>query len=108
MAKQGYWIAHFELTNPEAYKAYQEQVMILLGEYGARFLVRGGRSHTDEAHSASRTLVIEFADYKAALRCYLSPEFAKAEALRLGNAVGNVVVIEGYDGPQPSDQLANR
>jgi len=104
MAKKGYWIAHFEVTNLEAYLAYQEQVVILLGEYGARFLVRGGRSHTDEAHGASRTLVIEFEDYKAALRRYLSPEFAKAEALRQGNAVGNVVVIEGYDGLQPLDQ----
>jgi uncharacterized protein (DUF1330 family) len=104
--KRGYWITHFEVTDLEAYRAYQAKVVAILRGYGARFLARGGRSHTDEGHSASRTAIVEFEDYKTALQCYLSPEYGKAEALRQGNAVGNVVVIEGYDGPQPLDRQA--
>jgi len=101
MDKKGYWIAHFEVTDVEAYKAYQAEIVIILSHFGARFLVRGGRSHSDEGHSTSRTVIIEFKDYKTALQFYRSPDYEKAEALRQGNAVGNVIVIEGYDGPQP-------
>ena len=87
MDKRGYWIAHFKVTDMEAYKVYQAKVTDILRGYGARFLVRGGRSHTDEGHSASRTVIIEFEDYKSALHCYLS-RVRTAEALRQGNAVG--------------------
>ena len=40
-------------------------------------------------------------DYDTALACYHSPEYQAAKAKRDGRAVGDVVVIEGYDGPQP-------
>jgi uncharacterized protein (DUF1330 family) len=45
--------------------------------------------------------VIEFPDYKTALQCYHSPEYTSAKRLRAGIAVGDVVVVEGYEGPQP-------
>lgn len=104
MGKKGYWLAQFEVTDPEAFNAYRAAVEKILQQYGARFLIRGGRSHADEAQSAARIVLIEFADYKTALRCYLSPEYEQAKVLHEGKAVGHVVVIEGYDGPQPSDQ----
>jgi uncharacterized protein (DUF1330 family) len=46
-------------------------------------------------------VVIEFADYATALACYRSSEYAAAKALRRGAASIDIVVIEGYDGPQP-------
>ena len=33
--------------------------------------------------------------------CYKSPEYAKAKALRKAHAESDLIVIEGYDGPQP-------
>ena len=42
MAK-GYWIAHVDVTEPEAYKAYMVADMKPIGEFGGRFLVRGGK-----------------------------------------------------------------
>jgi uncharacterized protein (DUF1330 family) len=47
--------------------------------------------------------VIEFPDYASALACYHSPEYQRAVALRVGNSAADIVVAEGYDGPQPSD-----
>jgi uncharacterized protein (DUF1330 family) len=42
-----------------------------------------------------------FPSYKAALDRYHSPDYQKAKALRIGTGVGEIVFIQGYDGPQP-------
>ena len=73
------------------------------GSMGGRFLARGGKSEAVEGKGRSRTVLIEFKDYSTALECYRSPEYAKAIELRRGKADLNVVVVESYDGPQPTD-----
>ena len=40
-------------------------------------------------------------DFETALACYHSPEYAKAKEFRQGRADMNIVIVEGYDGPQP-------
>jgi len=104
MAKKGYWVVHVDVTDPEAYKAYIAANAAAFRKYGARFLVRGGPGETMEGRMRARTVVIEFPDYEAALACYRSPEYAHALALREGASVGDLKVVEGYDGPQPTDQ----
>jgi len=47
--------------------------------------------------------VLEFKDHATALACYRSPEYTKAKALRAGAVDIDIIVIEGYDGPQPTD-----
>jgi len=71
--------------------------------YGARFVVRGGTFEPMEGQSRARNVVIEFKDYATALACYRSPEYQRAMALRKGHAIADIIVIEGYDGPQPGD-----
>ena len=100
MAK-GYWIAHVDVADPEAYKAYQSANAIAFAKYGARFLVRAGRNELKEGALRSRRVVIEFADYATALACYQSEEYRRAQALREAVSQGDLVVVEGYDGPQP-------
>lgn len=100
MAK-GYWIAHADVTDPEGYKAYMAADMAPLGQYGARFLVRGGAQEIVEGQSRARSVVIEFPSYEAALACYRSPEYQAAAALRKGRAEFDLVIIAGYDGVQP-------
>jgi uncharacterized protein (DUF1330 family) len=46
--------------------------------------------------------VLEFKDYETAVACYHSNEYAAAKALREHRAVADVLIIEGYDGPQPN------
>ena len=91
------------VADAEAYKAYQAAAGPMLRQFGARFLVRGGRTEIVEGGAPPRTAVIEFPDYDTALRCWNSPEYARAKALRQGVASGTVVIVESYDGPQPSD-----
>lgn len=103
MAKKGYWVVHVDVSDPEAYKGYTAANAAAFRKYGARFLVRGGPYETLEGHVRPRTVVIEFKDYATALACYRSPEYAHALSLRKGASTGDLIVIEGYDGPQPSE-----
>jgi uncharacterized protein (DUF1330 family) len=47
-------------------------------------------------------VVLEFKDYQTALACYNSPEYARLVAIRSPHSQGDLVIIEGYDGPQPT------
>ena len=102
MAK-GYWIGRVDVTEPEGYKAYVAANAEPFRKYGAKFLVRGGTFDAVEGKPRSRNVVLEFKDYATALACYRSPEYKKAMALREGAAVADIIVIEGYDGTQPTD-----
>ena len=101
MAK-GYWIVRVDITDPEAYKAYVAANAQAFRKFGAHFLVRSGQYETMEGASRGRNVVIEFKDYATALACYRSPEYEAAKRLRRGAATADIIVIEGYDGPQPN------
>lgn len=66
-------------------------------------MVRGGPFEAVEGESRQRNVVLDFPDYARALECYRSPEYAEALAHRLVSSVAEVIVIEGYDGPQPGE-----
>ena len=102
MAK-GYWIVRVDVADAEAYKAYVAANAAAFRKFGAHFLVRSGTYETMEGASRGRNVVIEFKDYATALACYRSPEYAKAMAFRDKSSVADILVIEGYDGPQPTD-----
>jgi uncharacterized protein (DUF1330 family) len=101
MAK-GYWIGRVDVNDPEAYKQYVALNAKAFAKYGARFIVRGGRFEGKEGSSRARNVVLEFKDYETALACYHSPEYSEAMKHRLSASIGDLIVIEGYDGPQPA------
>ena len=100
MAK-GYWIGHVDIHNMDGYRAYIEGNAAVFDKYGASFLVRGGRHETLEGALRKRSVLIEFPDYESALACYRSPEYQANIKVRQPHAVADLVIIEGYDGPQP-------
>ena len=99
---KGYWIARIDVTDPDAYKKYVAANARPFAQHGARFIVRAGPFEAPEGTSRSRNVVIEFPSYQAALDCYRSPEYQEAMKLRLPVSQGDLVIIEGYEGPQPS------
>ncbi|MGP0089864.1 MAG: DUF1330 domain-containing protein [Xanthobacteraceae bacterium] len=103
MTKKGYWIAHVDVSDPEAYKAYVAANAVPFKKYGARFIIRAGAAQTVEGVSRARHVVLEFPSYESALACYHSPEYKHAKTLREGKAQADITVLEGYDGPQPGD-----
>jgi len=100
MAK-AYWIARVEVANMDGYKDYVAQNGPVFKQYGAKFLVRAGKYENPEGSSRSRNVVIEFKDYDTALACYNSPEYQRLVAIRKPHAENDLVIVEGYDGPQP-------
>jgi uncharacterized protein (DUF1330 family) len=101
MAK-GYWIVRVDVADQEKYKAYIAANAGPLKKYGARFLVRAGRYENPEGASRGRNAVIEFPSYEAAVDCWKSPEYQQALKLRQPVSTADLVIIEGYEGPQPA------
>jgi uncharacterized protein (DUF1330 family) len=100
MAK-GYWLAQVDVTGPDGYKDYVAANQAAFRKYGGRYVIRAGRNEAVEGACRSRLVVIEFPDYDTALACYRSPEYQHAMTLRQGHAIADIVVAEGYEGPQP-------
>jgi len=98
---KAYWVARIDVLNADSYRAYVAANGEALSKYGGRFLVRAGQFEAVEGQSRSRNIVIEFADYATALACYRSAEYQHAMALRQGQCESDLIIVEGYDGPQP-------
>ena len=98
---KAYWIGRVDVSNPEAYQNYVRANAVPFAKFGACFLVRGGAYRVAEGEARARNVVIEFPTYEAALACWDSPEYQAAKAERDGHAVADIIIIEGYEGPQP-------
>ncbi len=95
---KGYWVAHVEVTDPQAYEAYRRANAVAFAKYGARFLVRGGAQQVAEGQARARTVVIEFDTLELAQACYASPEYQAALALRRPASEGDLVIVAGWEG----------
>jgi uncharacterized protein (DUF1330 family) len=98
---KGYWIARVDVADAEQFKKYAAANAAPIARFGGRFLVRGGRFETPEGASRTRNVVVEFPSYQAALDCWHAPDYQAAVQLRLPVSTVDLIVIEGYDGPQP-------
>ncbi|OUS20727.1 hypothetical protein A9Q95_10570 [Rhodobacterales bacterium 59_46_T64] len=99
MTQKAYWVAHMDVSDPQAYDKYRAANAAPFAEYGARFVVRGGAQEVREGACKSRTVVIEFPSMAAAVACYESPGYQAAKALRAEPvSIGDLVIVEGYEG----------
>jgi uncharacterized protein (DUF1330 family) len=92
---KGYWIAHVDVRDAEAYKDYVAAAKLAFEKYGAKFLARGGAYEATEGRGRARNVVIEFPSLKAAQDCYHSPEYTAARAIRQKFADAEMVLVEG-------------
>ena len=100
---KGYWIARVDVTDAEAYKLYISANAVAFAKFGARFIVRGPGAESMEGTARARNVVIEFPTLEAARACYASPEYAEAMKFRKNASIGDLIIMSGYDGPQPGD-----
>lgn len=98
---KGYWIVRVDVTQPDAFMHYATANQDALSRHGARFLARAGQHSVPEGSSRARNTIVEFPSYQAALDCWHSEGYQAARALRVGAAEMDLVIVEGYDGPQP-------
>ena len=50
---------------------------------------------------ATEAMATEVTHYAAALACYRSPEYQANIKVRQPHSIIDIIIIEGYDGPQP-------
>ena len=98
---KGYWIAQLDVSDPEGYEAYRSATRRASRISARSFWCAAASSRSSKGEAARATCVIEFPDYETALACYRSPEYQDASSSRRRIATVDLVVIEGYDGPQP-------
>lgn len=95
MSKKGYWVAMVDIADQEGYKEYITLNKAAFDKFGAKFIVRAGKSEIMEGASANRLAVIEFADFDTALACYNSPEYQTALRVREKYSKAHFAVVEG-------------
>lgn len=95
---KGYWIARMDVKDAEIYDSYRAANAKPFADYGARFLVRGGKQDLREGNWRNRTVVLEFDSLADAIACYESDAYQQAKDIRLPVSEGDLVIVEGYDG----------
>jgi uncharacterized protein (DUF1330 family) len=98
---KAYWIGRIDVHNEEGCKPYVAANAAIFHKYGARFIVRTGKFECTEGESRARNVVIEFPDYATAVAYYSSPEYQANIKVRKPHSTVDLIIIEGYDGPQP-------
>jgi uncharacterized protein (DUF1330 family) len=98
---KGYWIGRVDVKSDEGYKSYAAANAAIFKKFGGRYVIRAGKFECVEGSARSRNVVVEFPDFAAALACYRSPEYQANIKVRQPHATADIVVIEGYEGPQP-------
>ena len=101
MAK-GYWLARLTVTDPSAYGEYRERNEAIYAKFGARFIVRGGKTEAAIGPRLQHNVVIEFDSYDKAVACFHSPEYQEAARFLVKGCVIDIVICEGYEGAQPA------
>ncbi len=93
---RAYVIAEIEITNPDGYKAYTQQVPATIEKYKGRVLVRGGTTEVLEGDWPDRRrVIIEFPSMEDARAWWNSTEYAKPKAMRKAASNGRLLLIEG-------------
>jgi uncharacterized protein (DUF1330 family) len=100
MAK-GYWLARLDIKVQAEYDEYRKRNAGPFAKFGGRFIVRGGNAEGVIGPRRQHNVVIEFESYEQALACYRSPEYQEASQYMKRGCEVDLVICEGYEGPQP-------
>lgn len=94
-----YVLVDVEVLDPEAYRAYTQDVPATLALFGGRFVVRGGATESLEgAWTPKRAVLLEFPDVGRARAWHASPEYQAILPIRLRHARTNfMTILEGVE-----------
>jgi uncharacterized protein (DUF1330 family) len=93
---KGYVVCVYKsISNEKKLKEYASEARIAVEKYEGKFLIRGGRTTTNEGEGSPRTVVIEFTSYDNANLFYNSKEYQEAHDILKGHAERHHQTIEG-------------
>ena len=93
---KGYVVCVYKnISNEQKLKEYAIKARIAVEKYDGKFLIRGGRSTSNEGEKSPRTVVIEFSSFDKANDFYKSKEYQDAHSILKGYAERQHQTIEG-------------
>ena len=93
---KGYVVCVYKnITSEEKLKEYAVKARTAVEKYKGKFLIRGGKTTTNEGENSPRTVVIEFSSYDEANLFYNSKEYQEAHEILKGHATRHHQTIEG-------------
>ena len=91
-----YLIADLDVTDSEAFEAYQRDVPALIARHGGEYLVRGGEHEVLEGDwRPSRLVVLRFPDRGAIRALFADPDYQPVMAVRQQAASSRIVAVCG-------------
>ena len=93
---KGYVVCVYKsISSEEKLKEYAVKARTAVEKYKGKFIIRGGRSITNEGDKSPRTVVIEFPSYDEANLFYNSKKYKDAHDILKGHAVRHHQIIQG-------------
>ena len=93
---KGYVVCVYKsISSEEKLKEYAVKAKTAVEKYEGRFVIRGGKTTTNEGEKSPRTVVIEFSSYDEANLFYNSKEYQEAHDILKGHATRHHQTIEG-------------
>ena len=93
---KGYVVCVYKnISNVDKLKEYAVKARVAVEKFKGRFLIRGGKSISNEGEKSPRTVVIEFTSYDQANAFYQSEEYQKAHSILKGYVDRQFQIIEG-------------
>ena len=93
---KGYVVCVYKsIRNKDKFKEYAVKARAAVEKYKGKFLIRGGKTTTNEGEASPRTVVIEFPSYEEANLFYNSKEYEEAHDILKGHATRHHQTVEG-------------
>ena len=91
-----YIVVDVEITNPEEYRTYTQQVLPTIEKYGGKFIVRGGQTEALEGDwQPGRFVILEFPGVEQARTWYSSPEYTAIIGIRHRASNSRMLLAQG-------------
>ena len=93
---KGYVVCVYKsVSSQEKLKEYAVKAKVAVEKYKGKFVIKEGRTITNEGQKSPRTVVIEFPSYDEANLFYNSKEYQEAHDILKGHAERHHQTIEG-------------
>jgi uncharacterized protein (DUF1330 family) len=85
-----------DISDKERYSRYVREVPAIVGEYGGKYIARGGEVVPFAGEwNPKRVIIIEFPSLDAARECFNSPEYRAIAPFREESTITRAIFVEG-------------
>ena len=90
-----YIVADEEITNPDEFQKYAQQVGPTLNKFGGKVLARSQPETLEGNWRSKRIVLLEFPSVQQASAWYRSPEYSAIKGIRQRAATASLILVPG-------------